>query len=79
LLAWVFVVFLAGSADRVDVLFGLDYAAQIEVYRVLVFVVPVIVLVIARRVCTELRAGDEVAAVRREAAGSGPRPRRTSV
>ena len=39
---WVVLVFVAGSADRVDVLFGLDYAAQIWVFRVLVFVVPVV-------------------------------------
>ena len=28
-LAWVFVIFAAGSADRVDVSFGLDYARQV--------------------------------------------------
>jgi ubiquinol-cytochrome c reductase cytochrome b subunit len=58
LLSWVFLVFMSGSADRVDVMFGLDYATQIWVYRVIVWVVPVVVLVVAKRVCEELVAGE---------------------
>ena len=34
LVTWLFLVFLAGSADRVYVLFGISYTAQIWVYRV---------------------------------------------
>ncbi len=78
-LAWVFVVFLAGSADRVDVLFGLGYAAQIDVYRVLVFVVPIAVLILTKRACTELRAGDKTAAVRHEASRPQPTSGRSRV
>ncbi len=66
-LTWVFVVFLAGSADRADVLFGLDYRAQIWAYRVLAFVLPVAVLVVTRRVCLELRRGELVALERKRA------------
>ena len=40
LLVWVFLVFLAGSADRVDVWLGIPYSTQIWVYRVLVLVAP---------------------------------------
>jgi ubiquinol-cytochrome c reductase cytochrome b subunit len=58
LVTWVFLVFMAGSADRVDVMFGLDYATQIWIYRVLVWVVPLVVLVAAKRVCEELVAGE---------------------
>jgi ubiquinol-cytochrome c reductase cytochrome b subunit len=58
LLSWIFLVFLSGSADRVDVTFGLDYATQIWVYRVIVWVVPLVVLVVAKRVCEELVAGE---------------------
>jgi len=67
LLAWVFLVFMAGSADRVDVLFGLDYAEQISVYRIAIWVIPLIVLLVTRRICTELQAADRVASVRRSA------------
>ncbi len=71
-LSWVFVIFAAGSADRVDVTFGLDYARQVEVYRVLVWLVPLVVLAVTKRVCDELRRGDEVARLRREAAEQSP-------
>ena len=67
MLTWVFLIFLAGSADRVDVSFGLDYATQIEVYRVLVFLVPALVLVATHRICRELREGERVSALRAEA------------
>jgi ubiquinol-cytochrome c reductase cytochrome b subunit len=58
LVTWVFLVFMAGSADRVDVMFGLDYATQIWIYRVIVWVVPLVVFVVAKRVCAELVAGE---------------------
>jgi ubiquinol-cytochrome c reductase cytochrome b subunit len=66
-LTWVFVIFLAGSADRVDVLFGLDYSGQIWAYRVLVWVLPAIGLFVTRHVCLELQAGERVEAERRRA------------
>lgn len=56
----VLVVFLAGSSDRVDVLFGLSYSLQIWIYRVLFFVGPPVAAVIAHRVCVELRRGEAV-------------------
>ena len=59
-LAWVFMIFLAGSADRIDVLFDLPYTAQIFVYRIVIWIAPVVVGVIAYRVCTELQAGERV-------------------
>ncbi|HSC73225.1 MAG TPA: cytochrome b, partial [Gaiellaceae bacterium] len=57
---WVFLVFLAGASDRVDVLFGISYGSQIWVYRVLVFVAPVVVGLVAYRVCVELQKGERV-------------------
>jgi ubiquinol-cytochrome c reductase cytochrome b subunit len=57
---WVFLIFFTGSADRVYVFFGLDYTAQIWVYRILVWVLPAIVFFLARRVCRELQAADEI-------------------
>jgi ubiquinol-cytochrome c reductase cytochrome b subunit len=67
LFAWIALVFVTGSADRVDVYFGLDYADQIWAYRVLVWVIPVLVFFVTLRVCRELQAGERVAAIRRHA------------
>ena len=67
LVAWVFLVFVAGSADRVFVLLGLSYTGQIWAYRALVWVVPVIVYAITYRVCVELRLGEEVERERKRA------------
>jgi ubiquinol-cytochrome c reductase cytochrome b subunit len=66
-LAAVFLVFLAGSADRVDVLFWLSYSAQIWAYRVLVFAGPVVAALIAYRVCVELQRGERLEGERRVA------------
>jgi len=60
LLSFVFAVFLAGSADRVTVTFGIDYAWQITVYRIAIWVIPIVVLLVTKRVCTELRAAERV-------------------
>jgi len=57
---WITLVLLAGSADRVQVLFGLSYTAQIWVYRVLVWVGPVVAGLITYRVCRELQRGERV-------------------
>jgi len=67
MVVWVVLVFMAGSADRVDVLFGIAYTTQIWVYRVLVFVGPPIAAAIAYRVCKELQAGERVEAARHAA------------
>jgi ubiquinol-cytochrome c reductase cytochrome b subunit len=56
----IFLVFLAGSADRVDVLFGLPYIPQIWAYRVLVIVGPFLAALLAYRVCIELQRGELV-------------------
>ena len=67
MLSWVFIAFLAGSADRVDVLFGLSYTAQIWFYRVAVVALPVILGIVTYRVCNGLVAGEKVAKERHEA------------
>jgi ubiquinol-cytochrome c reductase cytochrome b subunit len=69
LLVWVLVVFLAGASDRVDVMFGISYAAQLWVYRVLFFVAPPVVGLIAYRVCVELEKGERVERERERAEG----------
>jgi hypothetical protein len=72
ILTWVFLIFMAGSADRVDVFFGLDYAKQVTVYRIAIWVIPLIVLLVTRRICIELQVADQVASVRRQALHSLP-------
>jgi ubiquinol-cytochrome c reductase cytochrome b subunit len=64
---WVFLVFMAGSADRVYVWLGLSYSHQIWGYRVAVLVLPVATFFITRRVCRELLAGELVHAVQHRA------------
>jgi ubiquinol-cytochrome c reductase cytochrome b subunit len=59
-MTWVFLVFASGSADRVTVWLGIDYATQIWIYRVLVWVAPIVVFVVVRRVCRELVAGEQI-------------------
>ena len=79
---WVLLVFVAGSADRVTVAFGLSYPAQIWVFRVLVVVAPIVVFLLVRRVCRELhqaelieRDRERAEAEARQAAGArAPRP-----
>ena len=63
----IFLVFLAGSADRADVLFGLPYVPQIWAYRVLVIAGPFLAGAIAYRVCVELQRGERVAHDRKAA------------
>jgi len=66
-LTWTSFVFFAGASDRVYVLFGLSYTAQIWVYRVLIWVLPVVVGAFAYRVCVELQRGEHVERERKRA------------
>ncbi|MCW2984142.1 MAG: ubiquinol-cytochrome c reductase cytochrome b subunit [Conexibacter sp.] len=54
-LTWVATVFLAGSADRLFLAFGVSYELQVRIFRVLFFAAPIVAYIIARRVCLELR------------------------
>jgi quinol---cytochrome-c reductase cytochrome b subunit len=57
---WIFMVFVAGAADRLFVLFALSYEGQIWAYRVLIWVLPIVAAAITKRVCEELVAGEQV-------------------
>jgi ubiquinol-cytochrome c reductase cytochrome b subunit len=59
-LTWIFLGFMSGSADRVTVWLGLDYVAQIWAYRVLIWVVPLLVFFAVRRSCRELVAWERI-------------------
>jgi ubiquinol-cytochrome c reductase cytochrome b subunit len=65
--SWVFLIFFAGSADRVYVFLGLDYTAQIWVYRIAVWVIPVLLFFVVRRICRELTLSDDLQDDRRRA------------
>jgi ubiquinol-cytochrome c reductase cytochrome b subunit len=71
LFTWIFIIFVAGAADRLFVLFDLSYEGQVRVYRILVWVLPVVALVLAKRICDELVRG-EVVERRRELAEAEP-------
>jgi ubiquinol-cytochrome c reductase cytochrome b subunit len=53
-LSWVFLVFVAGSADRIYVFLGWSYSAQLWVYRFMVVLLPFVVFFVTRQVCREL-------------------------
>jgi quinol---cytochrome-c reductase cytochrome b subunit len=66
-LTWVAMIFIAGSADRATTFFGLDYEAQIRVYRVAVWVIPLLVFLFALSLCRGLKRAEEVELVRERA------------
>jgi len=59
-LAWVLVVFFAGSMDRAVVAFGLSYAAQVWIYRAALVVLPPLIFFVVRRICRELQRSEQV-------------------
>jgi ubiquinol-cytochrome c reductase cytochrome b subunit len=74
--SWVFIIFVAGAADRILVSVGFGYQGQVWFFRVAALVVPFIVFLVTRRICEELKATDTHplrsfagGAVRRSAAG----------
>jgi ubiquinol-cytochrome c reductase cytochrome b subunit len=54
-LSWVTLVFYAGAADRVFYAFQISYEGQVLVYRWLVLVVPLVLFVVTKRACEDLR------------------------
>jgi ubiquinol-cytochrome c reductase cytochrome b subunit len=70
-LSWIALIFIAGSADRATVFFGLDYATQIWVYRFAVWIVPVVLFFGVRRWCRELQQAEEVEHIREVAEEEG--------
>jgi ubiquinol-cytochrome c reductase cytochrome b subunit len=57
-LAWVFLIFVFGAADRIFVLWGLSYDTQLLMFRIGVWVVPLLLFFVVRRACRELRQAD---------------------
>ena len=82
-LSWVVLVFYAGAADRVFYVFQISYEAQVHVYRVLVFVLPLVLFAVTKRTCEDLRrsgarparGGPPVSVIRRADGGFDSIPR----
>ena len=66
-LTWVFLVFVFGAADRIFVLAGLSYDTQLYIFRIGIWIVPLALFFIVRRICRELRASERVLADRERA------------
>jgi ubiquinol-cytochrome c reductase cytochrome b subunit len=67
----VFIIFLAGSADRVTVFLGVSYVSQIWAYRALVFLGPPIAFFVTRAICRALQHAEEVEEIQEEAEHEG--------
>ncbi len=66
-LSWVFLIFAFGAADRIFVLWGLSYNTQLYIFRIGIWVVPLVLFFGVRRVCRELQASDRIEEVREQA------------
>jgi ubiquinol-cytochrome c reductase cytochrome b subunit len=55
---WVFVIFVAGSADRLLVDIGFPYQSQVWLFRVLALVLPIVVFLVVLRACRDLKASE---------------------
>ena len=53
-------VFVAGASDRLFILLGISYSGQVWTYRVLIWVLPVLVFFLTRRFCRELLAHERI-------------------
>jgi ubiquinol-cytochrome c reductase cytochrome b subunit len=66
-LSWVFLVFFAGSSDRLFVFLGISYVTQIWFWRFGVWVFALVIGVIAYRACRALQRAEAVEHVREAA------------
>jgi ubiquinol-cytochrome c reductase cytochrome b subunit len=69
--SWVVLIFVAGAVDRSTVFFGASYTTEIWVFRVLVWVLPVLLFFVVRRWCRGLQAADEVEEVQEAGEAEG--------
>jgi ubiquinol-cytochrome c reductase cytochrome b subunit len=76
-LTFMFLVFMFGAADRVYVLFGFTYAAQLTAFRIGIVVLPVVAYLLTRRICRELQRADEVAEMQEQAEDETAEEQRT--
>ena len=70
---WVLLIFIFGGADRVYVLFDLSYGLQLTIFRVAIWVLPVMLFFLVRRWCRQLQAADRIDAEQEEAEAEAER------
>jgi ubiquinol-cytochrome c reductase cytochrome b subunit len=70
-LTWVFLIFFAGAADRIYVFLGISYVSQIWAFRGLVIALPIVVMLVTRKVCLALQRAERIDAIRAEAEREG--------
>jgi len=66
-LSWVFLIFAFGAADRIFVLWDINYATQLTIFRIGIWVIPAILFFLTRRICRELQDADRVEEVQEQA------------
>jgi ubiquinol-cytochrome c reductase cytochrome b subunit len=66
-LSWVFLIFVFGAADRIFVLLGLSYSIQLYIFRIGIWVVPLVLYFLVKRFCLGLQAADRVDAIHEQA------------
>jgi ubiquinol-cytochrome c reductase cytochrome b subunit len=66
-LFWVFAIFGFGAADRILVLWNIGYNTQLYIFRIGIWVIPVILFVVVRRICRDLQDAERVDAIQRAA------------
>ncbi|MGH2832735.1 MAG: cytochrome b N-terminal domain-containing protein, partial [Solirubrobacteraceae bacterium] len=59
-LTWIFLIFSFGAADRAYVLFGVSYETLLSVFRVAIWVVPIVLFFVVRRLCGELQHAEQI-------------------
>lgn len=62
-LFWIFAIFGFGAADRILVLWNIGYNTQLYIFRIGIWVIPVILFIVVRRICRELQAAERVEAL----------------
>jgi ubiquinol-cytochrome c reductase cytochrome b subunit len=74
--SFVATIFVAGSADRIFVSFGISYQRQVWLFRIAAIVVPIVVFAVVRSIARELRdddwhplAGQDSRTIRRSSSG----------
>jgi ubiquinol-cytochrome c reductase cytochrome b subunit len=71
-LAWVVMIFMAGSADRVLVFLGIGYVSQIWFYRIGIWVLPPLIGLVTWRFCLALKGLEAIQAEQRRAVETAP-------
>jgi ubiquinol-cytochrome c reductase cytochrome b subunit len=79
-LLWVVMTFVFGTADRIYVSLGIPYETQLWIFRIGIWILPILVGIVVYRFCKALKEKEEVERGQRDAVRSAPpapRPERS--